>query len=392
MIASSIRDNNIREAIRLLKAKDLIVQENGIYSPTALGKKIATYGKLELKHEIYWLSRILTEKMVLIVSLTILIVLAVLKISFGLTTRSNGLFSDGIENFTDLIKIGIIVLSIRYAKDRLGSIGIMIMMIYAGIILCYTSIASLIKTPFISAGSINGIGFFIAVLSLALNAILLKYKFFVGKRTGNLSILSDAKDSAHNMQIAAGVLIGLVFAIFGVYMVDVVVGLVIGILILWDGGATLKELLVKGEDIDVNAIHLGSDNKYIDRITHWIITVVEGEELTRAELNIRFLEGLDVGYKYFDEWAVIGYHQLQERGIHDKIEYLIKNDIIREENGKLYLTRKGYIQFYQLQSKDLKRLAKSINEKRRRRMKMIKRLIVLAIMGGITGLLLYIYL
>ena len=62
-----------------------------------------------------------------------------------------------------------------------------------------------------------------------------------------------------------------------------------------------------------------------------------------------------------------------------------------EENEKIYLSQKGYIQFYQLQSKELKRLAKSINEKRRRRIKILKRAIGIAIVASIITLLVFIY-
>ena len=88
----------------------------------------------------------------------------------------------------------------------------------------------------------------------------------------------------------------------------------------------------------------------------------------------------------------INNYPLFEKGIFDKIEFLIRHDVIKEENGKLYLSQLGYIKFYQLQSKDLKNLAKSINQKRRRKMKIVKRAIIIAIVVAFALLILFIYL
>ncbi|TFF88019.1 MAG: hypothetical protein EU549_03770 [Promethearchaeota archaeon] len=371
LILPSVRGKNLREAIRFLKSKDLIIEKNGKYITTDLGKKCAIEGYIGLKHELFWLSKFLREKFVIILSFIALVLLASLKIIFGYLTNSNGLFSDGIENSTDVIKVIIIILSMKYSKDRLGSIGIMIMMLYAGVSLMVSSIITLtgiLQMPLIATGEINIPGFIIALLSLLINLGLWKYKFVVGKRSGNMSLISDAKDSVHNMQIAVGVLIGLVFLIFGIYIVDIFIGIVIAIIIIYDGIATLIELVRKKDEIDVDSLGISGEGKYMNRIEHWIITMIENKELnkeslTAEQLNTEFLDGLNKGYDYFGEFAVIGYHNLQEKGLYHQLDHLINNNIVKKENGSLILTKKGYFQFYRFQSKELNELAKSMDLK-----------------------------
>ncbi|MFX1451158.1 MAG: cation diffusion facilitator family transporter, partial [Promethearchaeota archaeon] len=368
--SSTIRQRNISHSIEILESKKLISKENGAYIITDLGKKVDFEATFRLKHELYWTKRFLTEKMVIYSSLFCLILLAILKITFGWLIPSDGLFNDGIENLTDIIKIIIITLSIKYNKDRPGSIGIMLMMIYTGIFLGYSAIMDLIQPQsyenifewlsiqFKLEKKFNPIGFIIAGLSLLINLALWNLKFMVGKRSGNLSILSDAKDSVNNSYIAIGVLIGLTFEIFGISLIDILVGFGIAIIILYDGIDTLSELISKGENIDIDAIRVAGDHRYLDRISHWIILHVEREKLSRNELNSLFLEGLKIGYRYYGEFAAIGFHNLSKKGLFKNLKYLINDDIIREENNKLFLTEKGINRFNQIMKKEDKKLLK----------------------------------
>ena len=404
LISLAISQKNISEALKFLKSKNLISKVNGKYKITYLGNKANFEANFELRHELYWVKRFLTEKMTIILSFTVLVILASLKIIFGLLLPSDGLFNDGIENLTDVIKVIIILLSIRYNKDRLGSIGIMIMMLITGFTLGYGAILELltpesysnifewINVQFQLTKQFNIIGFLIAGFSIFLNIGLWQMKFMVGKRSGNLSILSDAKDSVNNTYIGIGVIIGLFFENFlGISILDILVGLVISIIIMYDGMETLTELISKGENIDIDAIRVAGDNRYLDRISYWIIINVEREEFTPEGLNTAFLKGLELGYRYYGEFAVIGYHNLSEKGCHKNLQVLSNEGIIKKENDKLYLTDKGRIKFNQKMKRLDKKLLKDTKYHYNKFLEVIKKIVGLVIIIGIIILIIFFY-
>ena len=162
------------------------------------------------------------------------------KIIIGINNGSDALFNEGIENLTDIIKIGIIFLSIRFRKDKLGAILIIILMLTTGINLLFTSIFSIVEFHIISP---NYISFIILFISIIFNLMLLFLKSFVGKLKTNFALLSDAKDNKNNIRLSFGVAIGLIFALFGIYIVDSLIGILIAVLIIVDGINTLTELI-----------------------------------------------------------------------------------------------------------------------------------------------------
>lgn len=96
-------------------------------------------------------------------------------------------------------------------------------------------------------------------------------KGMVGRTSGNLPFLSDSKDSALNVKLSAGVLIGLTFAIFRYYFVDALVGIIISILVFKEGLEILYELTKKEEDFDITSIKVYADNVYDNRLTGYIL-------------------------------------------------------------------------------------------------------------------------
>jgi len=184
-------------------------------------------------------------------------------------------------------------------------------MVVTGVSLGWSAITGLLANEPVA---VNVYAYLVAMLSIGLNVVLVMFKLMMGRMTGNLALLSDAKDNEINIKISVGVMVGLSFDIFRFYFVDSLVALVIAGFILWDGMVTLKELVVSGEDLSVDTIRLSSSARYDDKITDWILSRLVSKPATPTQLNSEFLRGLATGYRYFDIHAIIGHHQLQRRG------------------------------------------------------------------------------
>ena len=97
---------------------------------------------------------------------------------------------------------------------------------------------------------------------MAMNSGLMYLKGMVGRTSGNLSILSDSKDSELNLKLSIGVLIGLTFAIFNIYFVDALVGIIIAVLVFKEGIVIIWELIKKEEDFDITILIEYFDPKF----------------------------------------------------------------------------------------------------------------------------------
>ncbi len=305
-----VEEDDVEEYLQAAKRKNLISinQDESIIELTEDGKKLVEICYLRNLHVSYWMNIIFSKRTVLIFSALVLVLLSFLKILTGIQLGSQGMITDGFENLTDLIKIGIIViLGLKLNKDKLASVIITLMMIFTGIILIWSSIEALLNpSPIIPTAQ----AYVICFLSIALNTGLMYLKSFVGRRSGNLSLLSDSKDSGLNILISVGVLIGLTFALVKYYFVDAIVGLIIGILIFKEGIEILKEVATKDKDFDISAIKVRADNIFDNRLTRYICACVRRERISRSRLLKNFEQGLEYGRYFYERFADYFYDDL----------------------------------------------------------------------------------
>ncbi len=345
-------DNLLLEGIN----KTLIQKKNNTYSLTEEGNDVLTKCKKVNLITNKALSFFFSEKIVLIFSLVCLIFMSSFKIIVGLNAGSDALFNEGIENFTDIIKIFIITLSIKLGKDRLGAIAIIILMLITGINLIISSVFSFFQTHTITPSYFSFILMFISIL---LNLMLLVLKNFVGKLQANFALLSDAKDNVNNIRLSLGVIVGLIFALFGIYWIDSIFGIVIASLIILDGVETLLALIRSGDDIDIDSFKLSLDKAFEFKIAHWILVVIQEENLSEQQLNENFMEAIEKGYEIFGVWAIFGLSNIEKFNIH-KILSLMKNKgLIIIQDDICYLTDKGKKQYYNALSQEIDRVSRN---------------------------------
>ena len=335
--------------------KELIQKEKEIYSLTEKGIEALIKSKKVTLVTNKAIAFFFSEKVVLLFSLFCLIFMSTFKILVGLNSGSDALFNEGIENSTDIIKIFIITLSIKFGKDRLGAIAIIIIMLTAGINLIVSSLFSLFQSHIISPSYFS---FILMFLSILINLMLLILKNFVGKLQANFALLSDAKDNIINIRLSVAVLIGLIFAVFGIYLVDSILGILIACLIIFDGIETLIALIKSGEEMDIDSFKLNLDKAFEFKIAHWILLYIHEEKLTEEKLNGSFMEAIKKGYEIFGVWAIFGLSNIEKFSIQRIIELMKKKGIITVRDNIIFLTEKGNQNYRDAISQETQRVSK----------------------------------
>ncbi len=335
--------------------KGLIKEFNKTYALTEKGNDVVIKSKKVISVSNKAMSFFLSEKVVLIFSLVCLILMSSLKIVTGLNSGSDALLNEGIENLTDIFKVFIITLSIKLKKDRIGAVVIILLMLFTGVNLLVTSIFSLIQA---SAVTPSYFLFILMFVSILINLMLLILKNFVGKLQGNFALLSDAKDNVNNIRLSLGVIVGLVFAIFGIYFVDSAIGILIAGLLILDGAETLVAIVKSGDDIDIDSFKLSLDKAFEFKIAHWLLLVIQEENLSETQLNEKFKESVRNGYDIFRVWAIFGLSNVESFDIQNVLNHMKKRSLIRVESNKTYLTDKGKVKYYGALSQEVKRVSK----------------------------------
>lgn len=353
-----VGEEDIKEYYLIALRKGLIQDNQGKIKLTEEGTKLV---EISYHHNLYtshYMRIFLSEKTVMLGTALFLIIISLLKIFTGMQLGSQAMLSEGFENFTDLFKIGIVgLIGLKLKKDKIASIIIIFLMMFTGVTLVWSGIESLINlSPIFPTVESYIIGF----VSIALNAGLAFLKSMVGRTSGNLSLLSDSKDSILNVRISAGVLIGFTFALFGIYFIDSVIGIIIAIFVFKEGIEFLKEILVKDENFDITTIKVFADSIYDNRLTAYILGSIRRKNLTIKELVFNFEEGLALGRYYYEGFADFFYANLGGKTAEKYINKLINGNYIEIINNGLFLTKKGLKAFYRAKAKEFQGRSQSI--------------------------------
>jgi len=346
-----IEGEDVDEYFQIAKRSELvIVNPDDTIDLSEEGKKLV---KISYYHNLFtshYMHVFLSERTVMFATALFLIILSILKIITGLNLSSQGMLTEGYENLTDLIKIGIIgIIGLKLKKDKVASIIIILIMMLTGGTLIWSGIQAL----FVSETIIPTVqSFIIGIVSIALNTGLMLLKSMVGRISGNLSLLSDSKDSQLNVRLSIGVLIGFIFAIFKIYFVDSVVGIVIAILVFKESIEIMRKIISKEEEFDITSFKVYADHIYDNRLTAYILGSIRRENLTCSQLIKNFEQGLDMGRLYYEGFADFFYDGLDSHIADKHLKKLKEGKYIDIIDEKLYLTRKGLKSFYNVKSKE----------------------------------------
>ncbi|MBI5679361.1 MAG: cation transporter [Methanobacterium sp.] len=183
--------------------------------------------------------------------------LAVLKLGSGLITGSMGLIADGTDATMDTVEAILVWLGIKYHRENLSTFLVIFGLFIASISVLYDSITHLLGMLAGHADPMTMPLLVIAVEGIAILAavFLFYYQRFVGNVSNSLTLISQSVDSKNHIFIGTSVIIGAIFAIYGVYFVDALIGLVVGANIFKDATSLLREAISaqQGEEEDYSA-------------------------------------------------------------------------------------------------------------------------------------------
>ncbi|MFX1480736.1 MAG: cation transporter, partial [Promethearchaeota archaeon] len=334
------------------------VNEENIVSLNDKGKEQAILWDETLHYQIKRYNKILNSKGVLIRSFIGLLILSLIKISFG-TFSSHSLQAEGIENFLDCIAVLLIGIGIRYKKEKLVNFILVILMGFAGGTILIESIISLIIGP--SSIKVPQLVIIIAVLSIFLNTYLRILKNFVGKKNRNSSLVASAIDSKINIIISIGIILGALLSEFGktqgvpiLFYFDPIIAIIVSVFIFKEITEIIVEFITgKEEEIEYEKFQMAYEENFKEYIIKCILSVLMDnpkENFNSIELNEKFQHSLNKSEEIYTSFSYMGLYIFKEKGINSVIKNLINDGLLQEENQKIVkLTTKGkylYEKFY----------------------------------------------
>ena len=219
--------------------------------------------------------------------------LAIMKLSAGFISASVGLIADGADAAIDTVSASVVWAGIKFKKEFLGTLIIILMMFITAISVAYESATKIIDAINAIPSPISLPYLVVAVegISLVAAAVLHFYQCYVGKSNGSLALISQTIDSKNHIYIAAAVIIGAFFSVSGIHSVDALIGSFVAARILIDGFELTKEALssFKGEETDFSKYEIPLEKRWhlnkLETFRTWILYSIKEDNLnTREEL------------------------------------------------------------------------------------------------------------
>ncbi|MFX1524371.1 MAG: cation diffusion facilitator family transporter [Promethearchaeota archaeon] len=327
-----------------------------------LGREQEKLWKETLHTQMRKFNLILNRNSVLIRSFIGLFVLSLLKIFIGFF-NSESLFAEGFENLLDCAAVVLIVIGIKFKKEKLVNVIIISLMTFTGGSILLNSVQSLIIGP----EPISNVSYIviIALISIFLNTYLRILKNFVGKKNRNSSLIASAIDSKVNIIISISIIMGALLSNLGsslgiafFYYFDPLIAILVCFLIFKEVFEIIRDLITsKEEEIEFEKFEMSYEKNFKEYITKWILTVYNDDptlQLTSKQLSEYFMTSLKKGEEVYTEFAYFGLYMFQERGINAVINDLLNEEfLIQYDNGFLELTKRGEYFYEHLYSQEL---------------------------------------
>lgn len=199
------------------------------------------------------LKQISKGQLIAIISFFVNLGVGVLEVSFGLYFDSLALLADGVHSFVDALVSLTVWLGIRYAQkkadgrfhygyykfDAIFSLFAAMIMVGSGLVISYTGIVD-----FLNSSTHHAISFdaeYIVLISIATALILARAKQSYAKKSGLVSLKTDAYNSIKDASASMVAFIGIFLASIGFYAFDPLAGLIIGMFVMVAGYFAVRE-------------------------------------------------------------------------------------------------------------------------------------------------------
>jgi Co/Zn/Cd efflux system component len=284
----------------LLKA-GWVIQEGDRFTLTEHGRELLQQTVEEAKTTTNWvrgkLRSFIEPETASKITLILQIILALIKLPAGLLSGSVGLINDSADTILDLFSSLLVYLGIRFNKERFVSVLLVVFMLGTGGFTLYEAMERLI-TPYVP--KVDWFPFAAAILSAIAGLLLWTYQRYIGIHSGMMAFIAESVDSRNHVIVALSVTAGLAASLLRFGLLDMLVGLVVAILILWSAIQLVIDLLRSSADekADLSRYGFWLQNVYEHfRDTHlkeWMLYLVDQREVqTRADLVERVHQAFD---------------------------------------------------------------------------------------------------
>ena len=342
-----------RECNDLIEKKKISLNQDEKYTLTETGREEAEKITGEIEKSVRRLEKSIMSPSAAAKNTVIVdLFLAIMKLVAGFLSGSVGLIADGADAAIDTVSATVVWIGIKFKKEFLGTLIIVTMMFVTAVSVGYESINKLIKLLIggMSPLSMPYLVILVEAVALLFAVLLFFYQRFIGKKYGSLALISQSIDSKNHIYVAASVITGAIFSIFGIHFVDALIGAYIAVRIFLDGFELSKEIFssMRGEETDFNKYEMPLEKHWYFSKTEsfriWILYSMKKYGLTSkeeiinslketyqqeyipllSEFKFRFGEGIDFAEKFSELTAP-----------------LLENKWVIREDDKLILTQTG---------------------------------------------------
>lgn len=267
--------------------------------------------------------------------------LSALEFAIGFLSGSIGLIADAVHTAVDILASAMTWIGIRIGKEAQAGIMGGIVLFGIGGFIIYESITNIFEG---AAVTFQAVALATIIVNIGINGLFSYYKFYVGGRTRSVALVADAYHTKTDIWSSISVLVGLIGATLGFFILDAIAGIVVSFFILYGGTELISESLkvMQGEDPKLEKFSgfLESHLRVLpDRGTFVSLWLLNLQEMTKEE----HLEHMKRG---FGRKFPIGLEDKEYESIYAKLE---RDGLVESEQGRLRLTEAG--------RKELKRLA-----------------------------------
>ena len=278
-----------------------VVQHDDRYALTDHGRKSLQQEMEEVRLSTSWVAGklrfLLQPEAASKATLIIQVVLALIKLPAGLLSGSVGLLNDSADTILDVISSLLVCLGIRFNKERLVSILLVVFMLGTGGFTLFEAVHR-IFVPFVP--KVDWFPFAAALLSALAGLALWTYQRYVGIHCGSMAFIAESVDARNHVIVALSVTAGLVASLLKFGLLDMLVGLAVALLILWSAIELVADLVKSSSDGKVDLSHYGfwAASMYAHlrdiHLLEWILFLVDQREVrTKADLTDRAHQAFD---------------------------------------------------------------------------------------------------
>jgi len=333
-------EENLHKAIE----KKVLEERDGRYHLTPGGREIAEHMQKVIPAFMEW---VFSPETASLFSLVVHVVLSVLKLSVGFLSRSAGLTADGIDNAVDTLSSLLVWLGIKFNKEKLVSVFIVITM--------FVSVGGVALATFnkiIHPGPIQEglIAFVVSGICGLLMLGISSYQYLVGKKRSNFAILCQAVDARNHFLTSLLVCGGILLSFFAelwnaswLFYADAVASAIIGLLILRGAVELVQELIkAREEGAEVSHFMKRTEERTKEKILlKWLAGQLQSGSLTREELEQRFAADFCEQTPKILILSGMGYRPESGEDLHRYLELFVEQKKLVLDEGRYWLVSRS---------------------------------------------------